>query len=631
MNLKIPSLSQMYIMIVLLFATNIACYAQSGDATIADYTQQCSYYWRVDLDSAIYFGQKAVQAAKENDFLNDVAAKAYLFLGVAYFYQGNYDSAINNIEKGLKISMDIESLWGQGFGNNMLTILMRKKGDYLRSLEYGEKTVEFRQKTNDTFNLAGAYNNMSITSSYMGDYISAMEYMSLSLNLRIKINDTIGVIMGHGNIADLYLKMENVDLAKEHIDKAVELTKEGTLECADNYIILGDIFHTNYNQPDTALALYRRALSIFTDIGIDDGIAVANENIGSTLLDLHDYINALEHLRLAKKIYLDINDLSQVAHVDMSIGNYYQQTNNYDSAVYYLDNSLQLSREINQSKVIKESLGLLYLLNKEQNNLLRSLDYLEQYKSYSDILSTTKAYEKMAILEAKYKTAEKENTIIQLKYKEAQSEWRQNLLTIIIISIILLVIITGVAIIIKRKKEMEIATQKQQLLISQKKLAETEVEQQKIKQIEMEHDIEHKARQLSSHALHMMQKSKMLQEVKENLDESIKKARPEYKSELRSISRLIEQNMKTEKEWELFKMYFEQVNSDFYSNLKNHNSELSQTDIRMCSLLKLGLNLKETASILNVAPNTVKNARYRVKQKLGLGADDSLTTFINNM
>ena len=519
-------------------------------------SKKCNYHWRVSLDSSIYFGQKAVQQVKESDLQNDEAAKAYMFLGVSYFYQGNYDSAINNIEKGLIISEKIESLWGRGFGNNMLTILMRKKGDYLKSLEYGAKTVELRKKTNDTVNLAGAYNNMSVTYSNMGDYKNAMEYMSLSLNLRIKINDTIGVIMGHGNIADLYLKIENVDLAKEHIDKAIELTKEGTLECADNYLILGDIFHTNYNQPDTALTLYRIALSIYTDIGVDDGIAVANENIGSTLLDLHDYSTALEHLRLAKKIFFDINDLSQVAHADMSIGNYYQQTNNYDSAVYYLDNALQLSRLVNQSKVIKETLGLLYLLNKEQNNLSRSLDYLEQYISYSDSLRTNEAYEKMAILEAKYKTAEKENTIIQLKYKEAQSEWKQNLLAIIIISIILLVLIIGVAIYIKRKKEMEIATQKRQLLISQKKLAETEVERQKIKQAEMEHDIEHKARQLSSHALHMMQKSKMLQEVKQNLDESIKKAMHENKSELRGISRLIDQNMKTEKEWELFKMVF---------------------------------------------------------------------------
>ncbi len=631
MNLKKPFILQMLIMIVMSLSIILDCKAQSVNETIKDYTQKCNYYWRVDLDSAIYFGHKAVNLANDNELQNDEAAKANMFLGVSFFYQGDYDTAITYIEKGLGISEEIESIWGQGFANNMLTILMRKKDDFEKSIDFGNKTIELRKITKDTFNLAGAHNNLASTYKAMGDYSKAIENLSISLNLHLKTNDTIGIIMGHGNIADLYLEMQYVDLAKEHIDKAIILSKDGTLESADNFLILGDIFHTNYNKPDTALALYKNALAIYANIGIDDGVAVANENIGSTLLDLHDYENALDHLRLAKNIYQDLDDISQIAHVDMSIGNYYQQTKNYDSATYYLDNALKLARKTNRSKVIRESLGLLYILNKEENKPSISLDYLEQFKNFSDSINTSTTYEKMASLEAKYKTAEKENTIIQMKYKEAQNEWKQKLLSIVIVSILILVFIIAIAIFIKRKKEIEIAKQKQQLLISQKKLAETEIEKQKLVQVEMANDIEHKTKQLSSHALHMMQKSKMLQEVKENLDESIKNANSENKQDLRKISRLIDQNLKTEKEWELFKMYFEQVNNNFYSKLKERNPDLSQTDIRMCSLIKLGLNLKETASVLNVAPNTVKNARYRVKQKLGLGADDALSEFIEGL
>jgi len=58
------------------------------------------------------------------------------------------------------------------------------------------------------------------------------------------------------------------------------------------------------------LTLYKIALSIYTKIGIEDGIADANENIGCTLLDLHVYDNALAHLRLAKSIYLELQDYS---------------------------------------------------------------------------------------------------------------------------------------------------------------------------------------------------------------------------------------------------------------------------------------------------------------------------------
>lgn len=49
----------------------------------------------------------------------------------------------------------------------------------------------------------------------------------------------------------------------------------------------------------------------------------------------------------------------------------------------------------------------------------------------------------------------------------------------------------------------------------------------------------------------------------------------------------------------------------------------------MCTLTKLGFNLKETSSLLNVSINTIKNARYRLKLKSGRSKDDSLKEFID--
>jgi tetratricopeptide (TPR) repeat protein/DNA-binding CsgD family transcriptional regulator len=595
------------------------------------YTKKCNYYWRVNLDSAVFFGNRAVEIADKMTTPNDESSKANMFLGVTYYYRGNYDSAYYFVSKGLEIAENIGSEWGQGFGNNMLTIIMRRKGDFESSIEYAKKTIHIREKANDTVNLAGAYNNLATTYDQMGNLKDALENLILSLELRMKINDTIGMIMGHGNIANIYLKMDNIDLAKKHIDKSIALTAEGTLEYADNFLVLGDIMHNNYNKPDSALSLYKIALSIYTEIGIEDGIAVANENIGSTLLDLDKEDEAIYYMRLAKSIYENLHDSAQIAHINMSIGNFFRSVDNYDSSQYYLQQALILARKSNRSKVINESLGELYLLNLQFENLEKSIYYLEQLKNYSDSLKSTEAYDKMALLETKYKTAEKENTIIQLKYEKEKDRRHKAILYGAILFIITLIIAIAIFLYFRRKKELQLNIQKQQLLMSKKKLAEAELEKQKIKEQDMKKDIEHKARQLSSHALHMMQKSKMLHEVKEKIDETIKDVDPKYRQNLRQIARLIDKNLRTEQEWELFKMYFEQVNSSFYTNLKKHNPDLSQTDIRMCSLMKLGLNMKETASVLNVAPNTVKNARYRVKLKLGLTGDESLSEFIETL
>ena len=40
---------------------------------------------------------------------------------------------------------------------------------------------------------------------------------------------------------------------------------------------------------------------------------------------------------------------------------------------------------------------------------------------------------------------------------------------------------------------------------------------------------------------------------------------------------------------------------------------------------------KQVAAILNISVETVKNGRYRLKKKLGLGEEDNLDDFIRNI
>lgn len=617
------------LMLFFLFLPSIQ--AQSSKEKVTELALTCQKYWRIDLDSALYFGHKAVNLAIAEKMKSDDAARAFMYLGVTHFYLSDYDSAIIMVTEGLDISNEIDSDQGRGFAYNLLTLLTRKNRDYEKSIEYGEMTIDFRKADKDTNNLSGAYNNLANTYNAMGDYESALDNFLISMELKLAVNDTVGIIEGHANIADIYIQIGEVNLAKQHIDKAMLITPKGSLWYADNILTLGDLFHSHFNQPDTALVLYREALEIYEEIGIPDGVASANQNIGSVLITLKKYDQVMPYLNNAKGIFVDMDAFEDVAFVDMTIGEYYRKINNYDSSFFYLNHSLKVSREYNSFEVIKSNLGLLYELNKQFKYYQKSLDYLEQYKAYTDSLVSKETYDKIAVLETKYKTAEQQKQIVELQYEKERDLRHRQLLYGTIIFIVVLVLIATIAMYIRTKKQREINRQKQQLLMSEKKLAEAEIEKRKIKQQEMENDLEHKTRQLSSHALHMMQKSKMLQEVKEKLDDTIKLVDGKCSPKLKEISRLIVQNMRTEKEWELFKMYFEQVNSSFYDKLKERNPELSQTDIRMCSLIKLGLNLKETASVLNVAPNTVKNARYRVKLKLGLSNDESLSEYVGSL
>jgi DNA-binding CsgD family transcriptional regulator len=51
----------------------------------------------------------------------------------------------------------------------------------------------------------------------------------------------------------------------------------------------------------------------------------------------------------------------------------------------------------------------------------------------------------------------------------------------------------------------------------------------------------------------------------------------------------------------------------------------------MCAFIKLQLDRKQIASLLNVTPKAIEIARYRLKKKLNLGAEEDLNKFINQI
>lgn len=61
--------------------------------------------------------------------------------------------------------------------------------------------------------------------------------------------------------------------------------------------------------------------------------------------------------------------------------------------------------------------------------------------------------------------------------------------------------------------------------------------------------------------------------------------------------------------------------------LQKEYPQLSNTNIKHCFFVHIGLSQKETAQILNISVNTVKNARYRAKSKLDIDLTNKNISF----
>jgi DNA-binding CsgD family transcriptional regulator len=56
--------------------------------------------------------------------------------------------------------------------------------------------------------------------------------------------------------------------------------------------------------------------------------------------------------------------------------------------------------------------------------------------------------------------------------------------------------------------------------------------------------------------------------------------------------------------------------------------DLTPSELRLASLMRLNLNSKDIASTLNISPDSLRISRHRLKKKLALEKGESLQQFI---
>lgn len=173
----------------------------------------------------------------------------------------------------------------------------------------------------------------------------------------------------------------------------------------------------------------------------------------------------------------------------------------------------------------------------------------------------------------------------------------------------------------------ELIDKNKTVLESQHALSEADLKYYQLKEKQLQDQIEFKNKQITTHTLNIIQKNETLRELKDELEVLVKRSNGEA-NEIRKTLKKIDESFKLDKDWDEFKLYFEQVYTGFYTKLKLSYPELSNQELRHCALIRLNLNATECASILGISPDSVKVSRTRLRKKLNLQGNQTLSDFI---
>jgi AraC family chitin signaling transcriptional activator len=127
-------------------------------------------------------------------------------------------------------------------------------------------------------------------------------------------------------------------------------------------------------------------------------------------------------------------------------------------------------------------------------------------------------------------------------------------------------------------------------------------------------------------SIQMAHKNEVLTEVKKGLIDLEKKPEPNFKSLVRRVN----QELENQDYWSEFNLYFNQVDQNFIDKIIKRHPALTKNDLRMCSLLRLNLDTKEIASLLNTSVRAVEQSRYRLKKRLAIPQERDLLKYITS-
>ncbi|WP_405608336.1 helix-turn-helix transcriptional regulator [Polaribacter sp. Asnod1-A03] len=83
--------------------------------------------------------------------------------------------------------------------------------------------------------------------------------------------------------------------------------------------------------------------------------------------------------------------------------------------------------------------------------------------------------------------------------------------------------------------------------------------------------------------------------------------------------------------FEVFFSNFEKLYPNFKTSIYKLAPNLTSNELKLCAFLRLNLSSKQISNLVNTTPESVNKARYRLRKKLNLQANDDLLTFIINM
>ncbi|MCF8229791.1 MAG: tetratricopeptide repeat protein [Bacteroidales bacterium] len=491
-----------------------------------------------------------------------------------------------------------------------------KNEEINKALEYNEEAIRWYRKTNDSVSVA--QNMIDIANVYItsGAYDKALVYSTKALEIFRNKNEKEYETRVINNIGIIYGLWDDTTHAiwyyKKAIDLAQQLGMERELQASKLNI---SIIYLNNKQYYKAIKLLKEVQINAKQIGFIENYVFALVNLGALYIKTRDYVEAKNYLLKALPLLPEISNKKVHAFCFNKLGELENLLHNYAEAEVFLLQSLEISKKNYFKPDELNTYISLADLYRSLNDCIHSDKYQRKAFQLKDELLNREIIENTNKIKTRFEFYNLQN---ELKIREAEvgmlhkkQEVNELRLALLLIALVLVMAFLFLLYIYFQQK----------------------AKLNKLRNAEVEKMLECKINEVSIFGAHILKTKKLLETIKVK----IKKLRLSYdsgkpvKNEIGEIIAILSHSEEmSNNQVELYKR-IDELSEFFYINLEDRFPGLTENEKQLCAMIRLGFSSKQIAMLNNIQPASIDIARYRLRKKMNLDANENFYDFLKKL
>ncbi len=332
-------------------------------------------YWGTSTSQSLKYAKEALAESKKLMYKIGMFS-SLINIGNIHWIKAEYDSALSVYKQALKLAEEMDDNRSLAVASYNIAMLNNELGNYADALKFYFKSLDYYKKNNDLNGIAEAQNGIGTVYWNLNNFEKALSFFKKSLAQKEKLNDSSGVVIALNNIGLIYRDL---------------------------------------GQYDKALRNYERALNIKLKLGNLYSIETSYNNIAELFIEQRKVKKALPYLNKAIKLAKEIDDRNGLISSYGNLGKAYLILKQFGKAEKYLNDALELAKEIGSKKLIAETYRSFISFYKELGDYKKALEFSEKFTEVNEELFSSEFNKRVAELQVKYESAQKENEINKLK------------------------------------------------------------------------------------------------------------------------------------------------------------------------------------------------------------------------